>query len=271
MTYAVYQQGTVSGTNPSVTLAQVASGDTWNLTLATTIPGSGSGTFTLTAGQRVIGSGTFGATVGPFTAYSDEQITLAVSGTVGSCTASITGIGYARGETVPPVSPKPASATNIVTGEVTATVSGSVDITSGTVDIGGGSIDITSGTITIGQGAVINDQFQPTNVANASVSSTSSATVTLLPAPPTGQRYVLGFAVVNLPSSSNNPTGTIQETLTGSTVLAKYSSTNTQPTNTQTQFQSFVLPSGAGLSITVDGGGYVSTFSVTIYYALVTG
>lgn len=267
MTYAVYQQATVTGTNPAVTLGQVASGDTWNLTLATTIPATGGGTFTLTSSQRVIGSGTLGSTIGPFTAYGDEQITLTVAGTVTGCTASLTGVGYTRGETVPPVSPQPASATNIVTGEVTATVTGSVDITSGTVDIGGGNIAVTSGTITIGQGAVINDQFQPTNVASASATNN---TVTLLPAPPAGKRYVLGFANVCLPFNTNGSTGTIQVTLTDTTELAQYNSSNSIPVNVQTQFQSFVLPSGAGLSIS-ESGAYVNTLTVTIYYSLVTG
>ena len=254
----VYAQAVIAGDNPSVTVTQVPSDYTWNITLVTTPATGGSGTFIVMSGVRIIGSGTLGATIGPFTAYGDEQIKLQVTGTgIAGSTVAITGLAYSRGETVPPVSPIPASATNIISG----------------------SVDITTGTVSLSPGAALS-QIPSTNIPatnTAGITDTSAGgTFQLLNNSTGSQQYILiALQGVFYPSGNTttasctiNATGTSSQSL--GTVAGGYSATASQdlPFTTDLDLHDLLLPAGAGVQYTKNGNGRLY---LTLFYAIFDG
>jgi hypothetical protein len=93
------------GVAQNLPIVQVGNGQTWNVTLSTSAPTTGSGTYILYSGSRLIARASVGQNIGPFTAYDGETISLAVSGTASGFTASVSGVAYERGEQVPIVFP----------------------------------------------------------------------------------------------------------------------------------------------------------------------
>jgi hypothetical protein len=103
---AVMQTGSNLISTTMIPIVQVGTDQTWNITIATTNPSGGSGSYTVQAGARTLGTANFGQNFGPFTAYASEQITIAgITGNASGWQATIAGLSYNRDEQVPVVNP----------------------------------------------------------------------------------------------------------------------------------------------------------------------